>query len=130
MIEVLLVDDDALVRGLLAEWLSGAGYRVHHADNGATALEMLLKQDFGLLITDMDMPISGGLEIIKAVRRMHPGLRVIAVSGGKRDGDQNWSASALDHGASKALAKPLQRRRLLEAVEELAPRDQSRTKRA
>jgi len=130
MIEVLLVDDDALVRGLLAEWLVGAGYRVHHADNGSTALDMLLKRDFGLLITDMDMPISGGLEIMKVARRMHPGLRVIAVSGGKRDGGQNWSVSALGHGASKALAKPLERRDLLAAVEELAPLDQSRIKRA
>ncbi|MFL6582760.1 MAG: response regulator [Burkholderiales bacterium] len=130
MIEILLVDDDALVRGLLAEWLVAAGYGVQHADNGSTALEMLLTRDFGLLITDMDMPISGGLDIIKAVRRMRPGLRVIAVSGGKRDGGQNWSVSALDHGATKTLPKPLERSDLLAAVEQLAPLDKSHTKRA
>jgi DNA-binding response OmpR family regulator len=130
MIEILLVDDDALVRGLLAEWLVAAGYRVQHADNGSTAHEMLLTRDFGLLITDMDMPISGGLDIIKVVRRIRPGLPVIAVSGGKRDGGQNWIVSALNHGATKALPKPLERCELLAAVEELVPRDQSRTKRA
>src|SRR4051812_46091337 len=130
MMEVLLVDDDALVRGLLAEWLTQAGYRVHHADNGPIALEMLLNREFGLLITDMDMPIGGGLEVIKIVRRSHPRLRVIAMSGGERDGGKNWSVSALDHGAAKALTKPLERRDLLAAVEEVAPRGQSRTKRA
>src|SRR3954466_3034516 len=121
MIEILLVDDDALVRGLLAEWLVAAGYGVQHADNGSTALEMLLTRDFGLLITDMDMPISGGLDIIKAVRRPLSGLRVIAVSGGKRDGGQNWSVSALDHGPPKALPKPLERRSPPAAVEERPP---------
>jgi DNA-binding NtrC family response regulator len=130
MTEILLVDDDALVRGLLAEWLVEAGYRVHHANNGSNALEMLLERQFGLLITDMDMPFGGGLDIIKIVRHRHPGLRVIAVSGGERGGGQNWSVSALDHGAAKALAKPLERRTLLAAVEEVAPRGESRTKRA
>jgi CheY-like chemotaxis protein len=130
MIEILLVDDDALVRGLLAEWLVEAGYRVHHADNGPSALEMLRKREFGLLITDMDMPIGGGLEVIQIVQRRHPGLPVIAVSGGERDDGKNWSMSALAHGAAKALAKPLLRRTLLAAVEEVAPRGQSRTKRA
>ena len=130
MTDVLLVDDDALVRGLLAEWLSEAGYRVHHADNGQDALEMLNAQAFGLLITDMDMPAGGGLEIIKTVRQSHPGMRVIAVSGGEREGKQNWRASALRNGATRALAKPLERRDLLEAVEELAPRSEFPAKHA
>jgi len=41
MIEVLVVDDDALMRGMLAEWLSEAGYRVRQAENGVNALNML-----------------------------------------------------------------------------------------
>ena len=128
MIEVLLVDDDALLRGLLAEWLFQAGYRVHQADNGVNALEMLCRRTFGLLITDMDMPISGGLQIITEVRRMYPGLKVIAMSGGQRDG-ADWALKALKHGAAKALAKPLNREELLAAVEAIAPRNQPGTKR-
>ena len=41
MSQVLLVDDDPLMRELLAEWLGEAGYRVRQADNGASALQML-----------------------------------------------------------------------------------------
>src|SRR4051812_50099893 len=109
MMEVLLVDDDALVRGLLAEWLTQAGYRVHHADNGPIALEMLLNREFGLLITDMDMPIGGGLVVIKIERRSHPRLRVIAMSSGERDDGKNCSQYPLKYRAPKTQTKPRQR---------------------
>ena len=130
MIEVLVVDDDALMRGLLAEWLSEAGYRVRQAENGANALKMLLSRPVGLLITDMDMPGRDGAQTLDEARRMLPGLPVIAISGGARDGRQNWAATALKLGAAKALAKPFERRDLLAAVEEVVPRDKSGAVRA
>jgi len=125
MIEVLVVDDDALMRGLLAEWLSAAGYRVRQAENGATALRMLLSRPAGLLITDMDMPGRDGAQTLDEARRMLPGLAVIAISGGARDGRRNWAATALKLGAAKALAKPFERQDLLAAVAEVVPRDRS-----
>ena len=125
MIEVLVVDDDALMRGLLAEWLSAAGYRVRQAENGATALRMLRSWPAGLLITDMDMPGRDGAQTLDEARRMLPGLAVIAISGGARDGRRNWAATALKLGAAKALAKPFERQDLLAAVAEVVPRDRS-----
>jgi len=125
MIEVLVVDDDALMRGLLAEWLSAAGYRVRQAENGAIALRMLRSRPAGLLITDMDMPGRDGAQTLDEARRMLPGLAVIAISGGARDGRRNWAATALKLGAAKALAKPFERQDLLAAVAEVVPRDRS-----
>ena len=125
MIDVLVVDDDALMRGLLAEWLSDAGYRVRQAENGTNALQMLRSRPAGLLITDMDMPGRDGAQTLDEARRMLPGLPVIAISGGARDGKQNWAATALKLGAAKALAKPFERQDLLAAVEEVVPRDKS-----
>jgi CheY-like chemotaxis protein len=125
MIEVLVVDDDALMRGLLAEWLSDAGYRVRQAKNGANALKLLRSRPVGLLISDMDMPGRDGAQTLDDARRMLPGLPVIAISGGARDGRQNWAATALKLGAAKALAKPFERHDLLAAVEEVVPRDKS-----
>ena len=125
MIEVLVVDDDPLMRGLLAEWLSDAGYGVRQAENGTTALQMLRSRPAGLLITDMDMPGRDGAQTLDEARRMLPGLPVIAISGGARDGKQNWAAAALKLGAAKALAKPFERRDLLATVEQVVPRDQS-----
>jgi CheY-like chemotaxis protein len=125
MIEVLVVDDDALMRGLLAEWLSDAGYRVRQAKNGANALKLLRSRPVGLLISDMDMPGRDGAQTLDDARRMLPGLPVIAISGGARNGRQNWAATALKLGAAMALAKPFERHDLLAAVEEVVPRDKS-----
>lgn len=123
MIEVLVVDDDALMRGLLAEWLSEAGYRVRQAENGTNALKMLRIRPVDLLITDMDMPGRKGTQTLDEARRLLPGLPVIAISGGARDGRQNWAAAALKLGAAKALAKPFERLALLAAIEEVVPED-------
>src|SRR5882672_10178589 len=125
MIEVLVVDDDALMRGLVAEWLSEAGYRVRQAESGAKALRMLRSRPAGLLITDMDMPGRDGAQTLDEARRMLPGLSVIAISGGALDGRQNWAATALKLGAAKALAKPFERQALLAAVEKVVPRGKS-----
>ena len=122
-----MVDDDALMRELLAEWLSEAGYRVRQAENGANALRMLRSRPAALLITDMDMPGRDGAQTLDDARRMLPGLAVIAISGGARDGRQNWAATALKLGAAKALAKPFERHDLLAAVEDFVPRDESVT---
>lgn len=125
MIDVLVVDDDPLMRGLLAEWLSEAGYGVRQAENGTTALQMLHRQPAGLLITDMDMPGRDGAQTLEEARRMLPGLAVIAISGGARDAKQDWVAIASRLGAAKTLAKPFERQELLAAVEEVVPRDKS-----
>ena len=74
MTEVLLVDDDPLMRELLAEWLGEAGYRVRQAENGASALQMLHSRPASLLITDMDMPGRDGAQTLTEARRMLPGL--------------------------------------------------------
>ncbi len=131
MIEILVVDDDALMRGLLAEWLSEAGYRVRQAETGASALQMLRSRPAGLLITDMDMPGRGGAQTLGDARRMLPGLAAIAISGGPRGGTSNWMTTAREVGAAKTLAKPFGRQDLLAAVAEvLSPRDSSGTQRA
>ena len=125
VIEVLVVDDDTLMRELLAEWLSEAGYRVRHADNGETALRTLRRQHVGLLVTDMDMPDRDGAQILIEAHRIQPNLSVIAISGRALDDTRNWAAAMLEFGAAKALAKPFERRELLAAVEEITARDNS-----
>ena len=119
MTEILVADDDALMRGLIAEWLNQAGYRVRQAETGSAALQMLRNQPAGLLITDMDMPGRDGAQTLGEARRMLPGLAVIAISGGARDGMRNWAAAARGQGAAITLAKPFERQDLLAAVEEI-----------
>jgi CheY-like chemotaxis protein len=78
----------------------------------------------------MDMPGRDGARILDDARRMLPGLPVIAISGGARDGRQNWATTTLKLGAAKALAKPFEQHDLLAAVEEVVPRDKPGTVRA
>jgi DNA-binding NtrC family response regulator len=125
MIEVLVVDDDALMRELLSEWLGEAGYRVRQAENGAMALQMLRNRPASLMITDMDMPGRNGAQTLDEARRAQPGLAVIAISGGARDPGRDWAATAIRLGAAKAIAKPFDRSDLLAAVEEVVPRNRS-----
>ena len=124
MIEVLLADDDALMRALIAEWLSEAGYRVRQAAGGEEALGMLRSGPARLLITDMDMPGLDGGQTLGEATRMWPSLAVIAISGGTQGSRQGrsgrtWVANALKLGASKALAKPFERHELLRAIEDV-----------
>src|SRR5258706_15836060 len=106
MIDILVVDDDALMRGLLAEWLSEAGYRVRQAGTGTAALQMLRSRPAGVLITDMDMPGRDGAQTLGEARRMLPELAVIGISGRTRSGTANWVAAAPEGGAGETLGKP------------------------
>jgi DNA-binding response OmpR family regulator len=130
MIEILVVDDDALMRGLLTEWLRAAGYDVRQAETGTDALHMLRSRPAGLLITDMDMPGPDGAHTLEEARRMLPGLTVIAISGGTHDGKKSWATVAREKGAAKTLAKPFEREDLLAAVKEVLPRNESGATRA
>jgi CheY-like chemotaxis protein len=129
MIEILVVDDDALMRGLLAEWLSAAGYGVRQAETGTAALQMLRSRPARLLITDMDMPGPDGAQTLGEARRLLPGLAVIAISGGARDGNKGWASTARAQGAARTLAKPFERQDLLAVVEEVVAGDKSGARR-
>jgi CheY-like chemotaxis protein len=129
MDEIVVVDDDALIRELLAEWLGEAGYRVRLAGTGSEALQLLRGQPAGLLITDMDMPGRDGAQTLEEARRLLPGLAVIAISGGERKGKRDWVATARDLGAASTLAKPFERADLLAAVAKILPRQKPATAR-
>ena len=110
---------DVDITGLVRDWATG------FMDNHGVALQMLRSRPAELLITDMDMPGRDGAQTLEDARRLLPGLPVIAISGGARDGRQNWSTTALKRGATKALAKPFERQVLLSAVADVVPRDKS-----
>ena len=79
---VLVVDDEAALREVIARYLSRIGYRVITAANGADALAMLSGDTrVDLLLTDMTMPGVGGIELIERSRDRHPDMRIICMSG-------------------------------------------------
>ena len=78
---ILLVDDDAEIRGLIALLLGDAGYRVGCAADGEAAWSALCAEQFDLLITDHEMPKLTGLDLLRRVRSGPLDLPAIMISG-------------------------------------------------
>jgi DNA-binding response OmpR family regulator len=116
---ILVVDDDALIRNLVADWLTEAGYGVRQAQNGTAALASLRAAPARLLITDMHMPSMNGAETLVVLSREFPTLPVIAMSGHFSSGLEFSPQTALKLGARKVLAKPFARNELLAVVRQL-----------
>jgi len=112
---VLVVDDDEGNRRLARFTLEGAGHLVLEASNGREAEAILAGAHVDLLITAVIMPEQDGLETIKAVRKSHPLLRIIAMSEATA-GYQLRAAKLL--GADAVIAKPLTHGVLGDAVRE------------
>jgi two-component system chemotaxis response regulator CheY len=114
MSRILVVDDDPLVRTTIRRML--AGHEVVEAENGLVALEAFAAGPFALVITDLMMPDHPGLPLIAALRARTAAVRIVAMSGGSRDGAGDPLAAARRAGADAVLAKPFRRTELLALV--------------
>ena len=81
---ILLVEDDDQLRGILKLLLSSVGYEVSEATNGTRVCDMHRQQRFDLVITDLVMPDTEGLTVIRELRRIDQDVRIIAMSGGRQ----------------------------------------------
>jgi DNA-binding NtrC family response regulator len=116
--EVLVIDDDPIMRDLMADWLEAAGYLVRKATDCRSAGAELERAP-ALVVSDMWMPGPCGADAIGWMRQKHPGLQLIAVSGHFGSGQGCTEEAAVGAGAARALAKPVKRAELLSAVSEL-----------
>ena len=80
-VKILVVDDEQGIREFLSFELSQQGYEVFTASNGAEALERIRAEKFSLVISDIRMPMLGGLEALEAIKRMEPDVEVIMMTG-------------------------------------------------
>ncbi|HEX2191285.1 MAG TPA: sigma-54 dependent transcriptional regulator [Longimicrobiaceae bacterium] len=129
---ILLVEDDAPLREMVAETLEAAGYRVAAAANGRDALETLQSRAVDLVLTDLVMPGMRGDELLAEVRAAFPELPVIAVTA---FGSIEGAVALTRAGAADYLTKPFRTQALLDSVarvlEESRPRrEQARARRA
>ena len=120
MTRILIVDDDHLVRDMLARLMRRARYEVDTAEDGSRALSLHRDNPFDLVITDILMPEKEGLETITEFRKSFPRVKIIAISGGGRLGPVGYLKMADLLGADRTFSKPVDTAQLLGAVEELA----------
>jgi len=79
-VKILVVDDEAIVRESLGDWLKDVGYRVFTAENGHKALEVIEKEKPGIMIADLVMPGMDGIELMKRAKAQQPGIEVIIIT--------------------------------------------------
>ncbi|HOX25839.1 MAG TPA: response regulator [Candidatus Krumholzibacteria bacterium] len=120
MASILVIEDDQEVREYLVAVLSRAGHTVAAACNGRDGVSMFRERPTQVVITDIIMPEKDGIETLLDLRRDHPRLKVIAISGGGRSTPENYLHSARLLGADRAIRKPFKNEEILAAVAELA----------
>jgi CheY-like chemotaxis protein len=113
---ILLVDDDDQFRDVIQMMLERQGHTVVIARNGNEAVKRFREQPPHLVITDLIMPDKEGLETIHDLRRITPGVKIIAMSGGGRATPMNYLKIAEGIGAAASLAKPFTNQQLTDAI--------------
>lgn len=77
---VLIAEDDEIVRDVIAKALSEEGYSVRIAEDGLAAIKLLKLEDINLVITDLKMPGADGMEVLQAAKRINPKTAVVVLT--------------------------------------------------
>jgi len=118
---ILVVDDNVDFLESMALLLGSAGYETETTNDGKKALALNDHQPADLLITDIFMPDTDGLETITQFRRRWPKLKIIALSGGGEVVRVDYLRMANRFGADATMRKPVEPRELLRTVAALQP---------
>ncbi len=116
MTNILVIDDDQSICTVFERVLSSAGYTVETAANGRMGLRKLNEKPFDLVVCDIMMPETDGLEVIMAIRSEHLDIPVVAVSGGMQAATMDFLPLARKLGACKVLYKPVELTTLLSTI--------------
>jgi len=100
---ILVVDDEAILRESLRDWLTNAGYEVEAVERGDEALELIKKRDFGVAILDFRLPGKNGIEVLREAREYRPQLQGIIITA-----YPSWETAveSMKLGAVDYLSKP------------------------
>jgi len=111
--QILVVDDEPQIRGMVMRALHGAGYAIDSAADGQAGLSLALARDYQLVILDLVMPHADGRQIIGDLRQHRPDQAVLVLS---CLSDVTTKVACLDMGASDYLTKPFSIEELLARV--------------
>lgn len=114
---ILVVDDDDVLRRELSEWLSQEGYVTKSAGSGQEAVDMVQNQDFNLILTDLKMPGMSGMELLKAVKRLRPNARMVMITA---YGTIDTAVEAMKVGADDYICKPFEMEQLRSVLDNVA----------
>lgn len=112
--EVLIVDDEPLMRLSILDALKAVGYEVQEATTGNEGIEKLKKGNFDLVVTDLRLPGSDGIAVVQACKQFSPGTEVIVITA---HGSVDTAVQAMKFGAHDYITKPFSMDELLLIVD-------------
>ena len=112
--KILVADDDASVRQMLGRLLSGEGYQVTEAADGAQALQIVAQEPIDLVLLDLNMPNKNGWDTFERLSNDNPLLRIIIITA-----RPNQLFTAAGAGVGALMEKPLDFPRLLQTIQVL-----------
>ena len=110
---ILVVEDESIMRESLRDWLAEAGYHVETAEEADKALKAIAERDFGLLILDLRLPGTGGIDLLRKARAKRPQLKGIIITAYP---SVQTAVEAMKEGAIDYLQKPFDLNRLEESI--------------
>jgi Response regulator containing CheY-like receiver, AAA-type ATPase, and DNA-binding domains len=110
---ILIVDDEPKLKDILCTTLSGQGYETHGFTSGREALEALREENFDILLTDLVMPETDGISLVKDALEIDPHLVGIVMTG---QGTVQSAVEAMKTGAFDYLLKPFKISTILPAI--------------
>ncbi len=121
-IKVLVVDDEEVMRKLMIKILEKAGYAVETASGGNEARELLAKQEFDMVLSDVKMPDMNGFDLLKEIKAKYPTIAVIMMTA---YADSYTIKDALLFGADEYITKPFKHYEVTVVLERAYWRSQS-----
>jgi len=119
---ILVVDDEEAIRSAIGRILSRADYVHFEASDPNAALGLADLYSFSLVLCDINMPGGSGLEMLRSLRRVHPDIAVVMVTG---IADRSMAGRAAEFGAYGYVVKPFETKDLLMAVNTALDRRQA-----
>ncbi len=110
---LLIVDDEEMLRDVLVFEFERKGFTVLSAENGVAAFELVSKNKIDLVISDMRMPEGDGMSLLEKIRKFDSKIPTVIFITGFADVTE---AECIAKGAHKVLAKPFNRKELMECV--------------
>jgi diguanylate cyclase (GGDEF)-like protein len=120
---ILVVDDEQPIRTMLQEALSTLGYECAAIGDGVSALALLRKSTFDIMLTDITMPGMSGLELTRNAKRLRPDMPVIVMTG--FIGDFSFD-DTMEAGASDFIKKPFTLKELALRIEHVKMQEKLR----
>src|SRR5262249_44288024 len=110
---ILVVDDEQVIREILADFLTMEGFNVRTAKDGQAALTEVSRMHFDLVLSDLKMPNMGGIELLEEISRHAPNIITIIMTG---FGTVETAIDAMKRGAYDYIMKPFKMEEVVHTV--------------